>query len=514
MNTWKQDAPASLVVFLVALPLCLGIALASGAPLFSGIMAGIIGGIVTGALSGSQVSVSGPAAGLAVIVATAIASLGAFSAFQAAVLLAGLLQLLLGWARLGGLGSYVPNPVIKGMLAAIGMVIILKQIPHAVGRDTDYEGDFSFLEKAGDNTLTDIVKALYASNGEAILISVLSLLLLMLWELPRFRRFTFFQVVPGALVVVLMGTLLNEYWKATWPDFHLRAEDGHLVALPVVNSWRELGSVLSFPDAAAFMRQDVWLVALTIAIVASLETLLSLEAADRLDPLHRSSSPHRELLAQGAGNLLCGMLGGIPLTSVVVRTSANAYAGALSRWSAILHGMLLLLAAALFPGLLNKVPLSCLAAILIMVGYKLTKKDVFAAMWRGGWDLFLPFIVTVVGIVFTDLLKGVMLGLAAGLFFVLRANHHAALTMVSDGENVLLRFNKDVSFVNKSELREKLSRVPSHSKLLIDGSRAIFIDKDIYDELEYFNHSARFRNIEVTMKSIENKYSRKARHAA
>lgn len=501
----RRDLPAGLVVFLVALPLCLGIALASNAPLFSGVIAGIVGGIVVGFASGSSISVSGPAAGLAVIVAASIDKLGGFPFFLATVVIAGLLQVAFGFLRFGALANYVPNSVIKGMLAAIGLVIILKQIPHALGRDDDFEGDIAFLEKAGNNTLTDIVKAFYSCNAEAILISVLSIAILVLWDQKFIKQNRLLQHIPGALVVVLLGIALNETFRALFPNFYLRAEDGHLVALPIANGLGAWLQQFTFPDWSKLFTPLTWQVAGTIALVASLESLLSLEAADKLDPKKRISPPNRELLAQGLGNIVSGLLGGLPVTSVVVRTSANVYANAQSSLSAIFHGLLLFLAVAAIPFLLNKIPLASLAAILIMVGYKLAKVDLFRSMYRSGVDQFLPFILTVIGIIFTDLLAGVAMGLAVGLFFVLRANHHSAITLVNEEANFLMRFNKDMTFVNKTELKETLASIPSNSTLLIDGSRALFIDKDIFDEIYDFQANARHRNIEVQLRQLAGK---------
>ncbi len=495
----KSDASAGLVVFLVALPLCLGIALASGAPLFSGILAGIIGGSIVAALSGSEVSISGPAAGLAVLVAGAIQHFGNFPTFQAAVVLAGCLQLAFGALRFGSVANYVPSSVLKGMLAGIGLVIILKQIPHAVGRDADFEGDFSFFEKAGENTFTDIIKALYSSNPEAILISLSCFALLLAWDSNRLKALRFTRVFPGALAAVILGTALNEIFRSLFPNFYLRAEDGHLVALPVIDGLGALTSLLSFPDFSALLRQDVWVTAITIAVVASLETLLSLEAADKLDPYKRVSSPNRELFAQGTGNIASGLVGGIPITSVVVRTSANIYAGGRTRMSAIFHGLLLLLAVLAIPTLLNRIPLSCLAAILILIGYKLANLKLFKRMYAAGHAQFLPFIVTVAGVVLIDLLKGVLLGLAVGLFFVLRANHHQAVTVVHEGDLYLLRFNKDMSFLNKADLKLHLSAIPDGAQLMIDGHHATFVDTDIDDVIADFLENARHRRIKVEL---------------
>lgn len=515
LNNLKYDLPAGLVVFLVALPLCLGIALASGAPLFSGVIAGIVGGVVISLLSGSEVSVSGPAAGLAVIVAAAIQKLGSFEVFLAAVALAGLIQIAFGFLRAGVIGDYVPNAVIKGMLAAIGIVIILKQIPHALGRDTDYEGDSSFFQFLNhENTVTAIIKSVFSANGEAVIIAAISLAILIAWDLPALKKHAFFKFVPAPLVVVLLGVALNESFKLLFTDFHLKAADGHLVSLPVAENWTGFFGQFTLPDFSAFANKQVYITALTIAIVGSIESLLSIEAADRLDPFQRISSTNRELKAQGVGNFLSGMLGGLPVTSVVVRTSANIYAGARTRTSAFTHGLLLLAAALLIPQLLNRIPLASLAAILIVIGYKLAKVQLFREMYRSGKTQFLPFIVTVTGIVFTDLLMGVLIGLAFGVFFVIRANHHAAVTVVRQENNYLLRFNKDLTFVNKAELKEKLLALPDGANVIIDATKSTIIDKDIYDVVTDFRHSAEFRGIHVELKHFYSKAHRVSRLAS
>ncbi len=501
-----DDAPAGLVVFLVALPLCLGIALASGAPLFSGVIAGIIGGLIVALLSGSSVSVSGPAAGLAVIVATAIQSLGSFQAFLLAVLVAGVLQLSFGLLRAGRIANYVPNAVIKGMLAAIGVVIILKQIPHALGRDTGYEGDFDFFRSADgrSTTLSDISDAVVSANGEAIVITLVSLAILLAWETPWVKARKALTMVPGALIVVAVGILLNELFRTFSPDFFLRAEDGHLVALPAGGP-AELLAQLSGPDWSRWTDRRIYSTGLTLAIVASIESLLSLEASDKLDPQRRISDPDRELLAQGVGNIAAGMLGGLPVTAVIVRSSANVYAGARSRWSAFIHGVLLLVCVVAIPGLLNRIPLASLAAVLLMVGYKLTKPALYRNSWKAGLDQFIPFIVTVLAIIFTDLLIGVLIGVVFGVIFVIRTNHHSAFTLVHQDSMYLLRFNKDASFVNKSELKDKLASLPAQSSVIIDGTKAIFIDSDLYDVIADFTEGAQHKQIAIEFKQFHNK---------
>lgn len=497
----KFDLAAGLVVSLVALPLCLGIALASGAPLFSGMIAGIIGGIVISLLSGSPISVAGPAAGLAVIVANAIQNMGSYQAFLLAVVVAGVAQIGLGLLRLGIIGNYVPNAVIRGMLAAIGIVIMLKQIPHALGRDTDYEGDFSFLEKAGDNTLTDIVKAVLSATPAAIIIALVSIAVLLLWERPIMKQIRLFKQIPGPLVVVLAGIGLNEFFRAFFPGFEL-SDASHMVRLPISASIGEFFGQFTMPDFSQFANKAVYTTGFTMAIVASIESLLSIEAADKLDPYKRITPTNRELIAQGIGNITSGMIGGLPITSVVVRTSANVYAGARTKFSSLTHGLLLLSFALLIPAFLNRTPLACLAAILLLIGYKLAKVQLFKQMWRAGFGQFLPFIITVLAIVFTDLLVGVLVGLAVGLFFVIRANHHEPITLVKQDNLYLMRFNKDVTFVNKSAFKEKLLKIPDNSQVIIDATKALYIDNDIYDVMFEFRQQAYFRNIHLELKNF------------
>ncbi len=500
-NNLRGDISAGLVVFLVALPLCLGIALASGAPLFAGVISGIVGGTIIALASGSPISVSGPAAGLAVIVAAGIQNLGSYPVFLAAVVVAGVLQILLGILRLGIIGDYVPNSVIKGMLAGIGLVIFLKQIPHALGRDSDYEGDFAFFEKAGANTATDILDAFASANPAAVIISTVSIALLLLWEQGFLRKIKPLAAVPGPLLVVIVGISLNEIFRLAWPGFEISSSE-HMVKLPVFDGIGAFFAQFMSPDWSAFARQDVLMLGATIAIVASIESLLSIEAADKLDPYKRITPTNRELMAQGVGNICAGLIGGLPVTSVVVRTSANVYAGGRSRMSSLTHGILLLLAALTIPALLNRTPLACLAAILLVIGYKLARVQLFQHMWRIGIDQFLPFLVTVLAIVFTDLLKGVMIGLAFGLFFVIRGNHREPLTLVHRENYYLLRFNKDMTFVNKSSVKDALRSVPNDASLVIDASRALYLDKDILEVIAEFRDQAHFRKIKLELKDV------------
>ena len=502
-NFFRYDGPSGTVVFLVALPLCLGIALASGAPLFSGIIAGIIGGLVVSLLSGSHVSVSGPAAGLAVIVATGITTLGSFRAFLTALVIAGILQFIFGIFKAGVIAQYVPNSVIKGMLAAIGILIILKQIPHALGRDKDWEGDLSFFAVGGDNALTDIAAAGMSASPGAVAIAVVSLTVLIFWEkLAKVNKF--FKLVPGALATVLLGIGMNQAFGSLAPTWKL-TDPQHMVSLPVAESVAGFFSNFMLPDFNVITSQAVWITAVTIAIVASLETLLSLEAADRLDPYKRISPPNRELLAQGVGNFFSGMIGGLPITSVVVRTSANVYAGNRTKMSSFIHGVLLFGSTLLIPGLLNLTPLVSLAVVLLAVGYKLTNAGLYKKLYADGWHQFLPFIITVLAVVFTDLLLGVVIGMVVGLLFIIRENHHEAISVVSQDGDYLMRFNKDMTFVNKSELRSKLRKLPNGSSVVIDGTKALFIDHDIYEAVEDFRQLAPYKDIRVELKRMESR---------
>jgi MFS superfamily sulfate permease-like transporter len=506
-STLAADLPAGLVVFLVALPLCLGIATASGATPLAGIIAGAVGGVLVGILSGSPLSVSGPAAGLVAIVTTALTSLqkegisNPYTAFQVALVLAGGIQVLMGILRLGVIANFVPNSVIKGMLAGIGVVIILKQIPHALGRDQDYEGSFSFLNKLG-NTFVDIAEAVMSASPGAILIFAVSVAIILFWESKTMKKMTFTKFIPGALIAVVAAAVMNEVFRGAGSNLALFANDGHLVQLPQT---ADLMKSFTFPNWQYIGNNTVIVTAVTLAVVASVETLLSIDAADKLDVQRRVTPTNKELVAQGIGNAFSGFVGGLPLTSVVVRSSANAYSGASTKASTIFHGVLLAIAAASIPFLLNKIPLACLAAVLILVGWKLTKPAIYTQMYGNGMDQFLPFVVTVLGVVFTDLLKGVILGILVGLFFVIKSNQHKAMILVNDGSTYLLRFNKDITFTSKASLQQELGKVPPNSDLIVNGTKADFIDHDIVDMLNDFIESAKYRNIGVELKDINDK---------
>jgi MFS superfamily sulfate permease-like transporter len=500
----SYDLKAGLSVFLVALPLCLGIALASGAPLFSGLVAGIIGGIVVGFLSGSEVSVSGPAAGLAVIVADAISRLGSYEVFLVAVMLAGFFQVLLGIIRAGKLSSFFPDSVIKGMLAAIGIVIFLKQLPHALGRDNDYEGEFEFQQLAdGENTISEIYRAIETASTGAVLISLLSLAVFIGWDRLSARGISFFKAIPSALIVVLVGIGLNEAFRAFMPAWYMGdTAHQHMVQIPILAPGKPWWSIFTFPDWSALNNSKVWGVGFTIALVASLETLLNLEASDQLDSQRRVSSTNQELLAQGVGNLLSGLIGGLPVTSVVVRTSANVFNGAKTRLSAVIHGILLTVAVFAAGPLLNYIPLSCLAALLLVVGYKLAKPAIFKKVYKEGISQFIPFVITIVCIILTDLLIGVLVGLAVGYVFVLYTNAQASYRVMRDGKNVLVQFQKDVYFLSKAQLKETLQSFEPGDSVVVDGRNASFIDHDIYTLLQGFKETARRQGIDYELRDV------------
>ncbi len=499
----QADFPAAVVVFLVALPLCLGIALGSKAPLFSGIIAGVVGGIVIGLLSGSSLSVSGPAAGLIAIVASAILQLPSFETFLLAVVLAGLMQVILGFAKAGILGDFVPNAVIKGMLAAIGIILILKQIPHLIGYDADFEGDESFIQPDNQNTFSELLNSINFESWGPMIIGLLSLLILILFESAVIKSNKVLKQVPGALVAVITGILLNLFFKTQNSTLAISPE--HMVNLPIAKNTDEFLNFFSFPDFKQISNPLVWRTALTIAIVASLETLLSLEAIDKMDPFKRVSPTNRELKAQGVGNIIAGLLGGLPLTSVIVRSSANINAGAKSKMSAVLHGVLLMFAILLIPKTLNMIPLSALAAILIYTGYKLAKISLFKEFLGKGRSQFIPFMATIIAILFSDLLVGILLGIIVFLFFMVYGNFKSSISVVNDNNNYLFRLKKDVSFLNKPILKTRLELIPEHAHVLIDTTQADFIDNDIIDVINEFKQHAGLKNINVEVKKNFNK---------
>lgn len=500
------DLASGLVVFFVALPLCLGIALASGAPLFSGIVSGIIGGIVVGILSQSQLSVSGPAAGLAAIVLAGITKLGAFDIFLCAVIIAGAIQLVLGFLKAGSIANYLPSNVIEGLLAGIGIIIILKQIPHAVGFDSDFEGDEAFFTTDG-NTFSDLFQSLGAITPGAVVIALVSFVILLSWD--KFSFLKKLKAVPGALVAVVAGLVLNEIFVRSYPA--LAVSKDHLVGLPLLDSFSNISSLIALPNFAGFANSEVWVLGVTIAAVASIETLLCLEAVDRLDPLRRYSPTNRELKAQGIGNMISGFLGGLPMTSVIVRSSANVNSGGKTKLSAIFHGFLLLICALAIPALLNKIPLAALAVVLIFVGYKLARPALFVKWWKNGIYQFVPFAATVAGIVFTDLLVGVGIGLAISIFFLLRENLKSPYFFRRQehgkGEIIHINLSEEVSFLNKAAIKLTLEHLPEESYVVIDASESAFIDYDVLELIREFRDiKAVERNIKVEMVGFREEY--------
>lgn len=500
----KKDIPASIVVFLVALPLCLGIALASGAPLFAGILTGIIGGIVTASFSGSQLSVSGPAAGLTVIVLGAITQLGGYEIFLVAVVLAGLFQIVLGLLRAGTIGSYFPSTVIEGMLAAIGIILILKQLPHALGYNASFDGDESFSQMNNENTFTAIVTAVENMAPGAFIICVVSMLILIFW--PKIKKVA---AVPAPLIVVLCGIGLAILFEGT--SFAILP--GQLVQIPVVGNFGEFLNLFTFPDFSTIGNPEVWTVAATIAIIASIETLLSLEAVDKIDPIKRVSPTNRELIAQGIGNSISGLLGGLPMTAVIVRSSANVNAGGRTKMSAILHGTFLLVSLLFIPTLLNMIPLACLAAILLFTGYKLAHFGLFTKMWKSGKERFIPFAVTVLMVVFTDLLTGVAVGMLIAIFYILRNNlrnpYFYKVEKAGNGDPNILRIklSEEVSFLNKGAIQYTLTHLPAGVKIIIDGSNSKYIDPDVLEIIENFHKHAHTKKITVELQHIHKTYN-------
>lgn len=496
----KNDFPASIVVFFVAVPLCLGIALASGAPLFAGIIAGIVGGIVVGSVSGSPLGVSGPAAGLAVIVLGSIASLGgSYTAFLTAVVLAGVIQLILGYARAGIIAFFFPSSVIKGMLTGIGLLIILKQIPHAFGWDKDAEGDFEFFQMDGQNTLSEISKALEFITPGAVFIAALSLGILILWDTVLSKKHKVFQLIQGPIVVVVLGIVMNTIYKQGILNLFLDVDQ--VVRIPVPANLTGFINQFTLPDFSVLNNPEVYKIAVVMAIVASLETLLCVEATDKLDPQRRITPTNRELKAQGIGNILSGMIGGLPVTQVIVRSSANISFGGRTKMSAILHGVFLLLSALTIAPLLNMIPLASLAAILLMVGYKLAKPSLFKEMFKLGFEQFIPFIVTILAILATDLLKGIAAGMVTGILFALfhsykNSYHLEQRKSKSNGElEYILTLAQQVSFFNKANVAKALENIPANSKLVIDCSKSVKIAVEVMELITEFEVEAKRKNI-------------------
>ncbi len=508
LTAWSsltKDLAGGLVVFLVALPLCLGIALASGAPMLAGLVSGVVGGLLVAWLSGSHTSVSGPAAGMVAVVLAQVAVLGSYEAFLVAVILAGAIQILLGALRAGFIAAFFPSNVIKGLLAAIGVILILKQIPHVVGHDANPEGDMGFLQSDGQNTFTELFASLINLEPGATVIGLVSLAVLLAWDRSRFKN----SLVPAPLVVVLLGVVVNLAMKSTGSSWAIEAS--HLVQVPTAASLGEFFRALPSPDLKAFGDPAIIMAAVTIAAVASLETLLNLEAVDKIDPRKRVSPPNRELMAQGAGNVVSGLLGGLPLTSVIVRSSVNINAGAATRLSAFFHGVLLCLLVLFAPAWLNQIPLASLAAVLLFTGLKLASPGLFRQMWSEGRSQFVPFIVTTVAIVFTDLMTGVLIGLATSLAFILHSNYRRPLLRFMEhhvsGDVLRIEFSNQVSFLNRAVLEQALESVPVNGHVVLDARNTDYVDPDILDLIEDFRRqTAPARNLKVSLVGFKDRY--------
>lgn len=503
-KNFKKDFPASIVVLFVAIPLCLGIALASGAPLLSGIIAGVIGGVLVGSLSGSSLGVSGPAAGLAVIVLNSITELGGFEIFLLSVVIAGLIQLLLGVLKAGVIGYYFPSAVIKGMLTGIGIVIILKQIPHAFGYDSDFEGEFSFFQPDGHTTLSELYYMLDVITPGAFLIAVIALAIILVWDSILAKKHSFFKLLQGPIVAVMVGIAYQVLATNYWPSLALAQE--HLVTVPVSRSFDDFLNLFTLPDFTQVLNPQVYVVAITIAVVASLETLLSVEATDKLDSQKRVTPTNRELLAQGTGNVISGLIGGLPITQVIVRSSANVQSGGQTKLSAILHGVLLFALVIAIPTVLNLIPLAVLASVLIVVGYKLAKPSLFINMYKLGRDQFYPFILTVLMLVFTDLLTGIGVGLLIGIIIILRRNYknshflHMEDKLASDQHHkIRLTLSEEVTFLNKAAILKELNNIQPESEVVIDMSKSFSIDYDVLEIIDNFIHIADEKNIKVQL---------------
>lgn len=503
----KSDFASGLVVFLVALPLCLGIALASGAPLFAGIISGVVGGLVVGYLSQSHISVSGPAAGLTAIVLTAITDLGAFNAFLLAVLLAGIIQLILGFIKAGSISNYFPTNVIEGMLAGIGVIILLKQVPHIFGLDKDYFGDLSFFQSDGKNTISEILDIPNNLMIGSVFIATVSLFVLIIWRRIGFLKRL--KLVPPALGAVVISIVLNEIF--TNMGSSLAVANVHLVSLPVPTSFEDFKNILITPDFTAITNTKVWIVAITIAVVASIETLLCIEAADRMDAQKRYTDTNVELKAQGIGNMLSALLGGLPMTSVVVRTTANNTAGAKSKMSTIIHGVLLLISVLAIPSILNRIPLATLAAVLLLIGYKLANPKTVKHFWERGKYQFIPFMATLIAVVLTDLLKGVILGMIISIIFILKGNMQRAYKFrkeeYHDGDVIHIDLAQEVSFLNKAAIKSTLSSIPENSKVIINASDTVYIAHDVLDLIKEFKKiKSKDENIKVKLIGFKKAY--------
>jgi MFS superfamily sulfate permease-like transporter len=497
LRNLKNDIPAGIVVFFVAIPLCLGIALASEAPLISGLLAGIIGGIVVGFFSGSQVGVSGPAAGLVAIVINAVHDLGTFEAFLLSVFFAGIIQILFGLFKGGIIAYFFPNAVIKGMLSAIGAIIIIKQIPHVFGYDSDFLGDTNFFQPDGENTFSELLKMKDYINPASIIVSITSLIILIVWEKYIQKIHKVFQLLQGPIVVVIVGIMANILFNTY--NLGIAFNDKELVNIPEIKNLHDFKLAMTFPDFSFITNHHMWFIALTIAIVASLETLLCVEATDKLDPLKRITPTNRELIAQGIGNSIGGLIGALPITQVIVRSSANITFGGRTKVAAITHGILIFLSLFLFPGILNMIPYSSLAAILLIVGYKLVNPSLFKSILKEKNEQYVPFLITFLGIVFTDLLIGISLGLVTGIIYLLKNNMKTSFKIENVGNYKVIILPKELTFLDKAALRKALLTIEEGSFVKIDFREVKNIHPDIIDIIDDFMASAIDKNIKVEL---------------
>lgn len=499
----KKDIPAGLVVFLVSLPLCLGVALASGSSPISGVISGVIGGIVVGFISSSHISVSGPAAGLSAVVGSAIIQLGDFQTFLMCVVIAGVFQIIAAYLRGGFIANYIPSNVITGLITSIGIVLILKQIPHAFGYDGIAEEDFSFIQSDHKNTFTELFELLNYFSYGAITVSILSIFIIVLWKKIKFR---WLQLIPSSIIVVIAGVVLNKLFSSYFPFLTIHSE--HLVTIPKIDRF---DAIFTFPSINSLAKKEVWIIGFSIFIIASLESLLNLEAVSKIDRHHRKVSPNRELLAQGYGNLIAGLIGGIPITSVIVRSSINIDAGAKSKISTIFHGALLIVSILFITPILNQIPLASLAAILIATGYKLVNYKVFIEKYRKGWNQFIPFIVTIVAIFFSDLMIGTFIGLAVSILFILKSNFKNPFKIKTEKMNVketiTIELPNQVSFLNKASIKNTLWNLPKNSNVIIEAKNSDYIDEDILEIFETFKNTVAIENnIQLNIFGFKNKF--------
>ncbi len=504
---WRQDLTSGLVVFLVSLPLCLGVALASGAPLFSGIISGVIAGTVVAWLSGSELSISGPAAGMTVVVVHGIATVGSFENLLVAVVLAGFIQILLGTLKAGQLSSLVPTNVMKGVMAAIGITIIIRQLPHALGAMTNYQNESEFWDVfSGTANLAEVWTGLISVHWTAVLISGVSIFLYVFWDTFLRNKLAWLSFIPGALIVVVSSVAINQLFLLHEPGLALHQKDGyHLVTLPEITTLQSFFMEFRSPNWAMLSDAKIWWLAITIAIIGSVEGVLCLEATDKQDPNHRTSDTSKELIAQGVGNALCGFIGGLPITAVIVRSSTNVFAGAQTRLSALIQGCILFCSVLFLSPILNLIPLASLAAILIIVGYRLSNPRVFISVYKEGMVQFIPFLITLVAILSTDLLNGILIGFVSAFLFIIWSSYYSSIQVVNTGKDYLIKFTKDVTFIHRVSLKKILMSLPENSRLLIDGSRALYIDHDIYSTLEDFKWVADIKDIKIEYVEVANK---------